>query len=76
MKSGEHRDHLIKLDDVIGFEMEGAGVCNNILCIIIKRVCDYTDSHKNKAWQLYTVVTGAAAAKALLKYKKPIIIKG
>ncbi|KAL4737947.1 hypothetical protein BDV11DRAFT_216328 [Aspergillus similis] len=73
MKSGEHRDYLVESEGVIGFEMEGAGVWNNISCIIIKGVCDYADSHKNKAWQPYAAATGAAAAKALLEYWEPIV---
>ncbi|KAL2812237.1 nucleoside phosphorylase domain-containing protein [Aspergillus cavernicola] len=75
MKSGEHRDHLVKSESVIGFEMEGAGVWNNISCIIIKGVCDYADSHKNKAWQPYAAATGAATAKALLEYWEPNVIE-
>ncbi|KAL2782391.1 hypothetical protein BJX66DRAFT_345881, partial [Aspergillus keveii] len=71
MKSGEHRDRLVQSESVIGFEMEGAGVWDNISCIIIKGVCDYADSHKNKAWQSYAAATGAAAAKAFLEYWEP-----
>ncbi|KAJ0418428.1 hypothetical protein BJY00DRAFT_287767 [Aspergillus carlsbadensis] len=71
MKSGEHRDRLVESEGVVGFEMEGAGVWDNISCIIIKGVCDYADSHKNKAWQLYGAATGAAAAKAFLEYWEP-----
>ncbi|KAL2811480.1 hypothetical protein BJX63DRAFT_433329 [Aspergillus granulosus] len=73
MKSGEHRDNLVRLEGVIGFEMEGAGVLNNMPCIIIKGVCDYADSHKNKAWQAYAAATGAATAKAFLEYWGPVI---
>ncbi|KAG2411912.1 hypothetical protein HFD88_009468 [Aspergillus terreus] len=73
MKSGEHRDGLVKSEGVIGFEMEGAGVWNNLSCIIIKGVCDYADSHKNKAWQPYAAATGAAAAKAFLEYWDPTV---
>lgn len=76
MKSGEHRDHLVQSEDVVGFEMEGAGVWDNISCIILKGVCDYADSHKNKAWQLYAAATGAAAAKAFLEYWEPTVQEG
>ncbi|KAL6233927.1 hypothetical protein BDW75DRAFT_241569 [Aspergillus navahoensis] len=76
MKSGEHRDGLVESEGVIGFEMEGAGVWNNISCIIIKGVCDYADSHKNKAWQAYAAATGAATAKAFLEYWEPAVREG
>jgi nucleoside phosphorylase len=66
MKSGEHRDKLAETEDVIGFEMEGAGVWDNLPCIIIKGVCDYADSHKNKVWQDYAAATAASCAKAFL----------
>ncbi|KAL4972232.1 hypothetical protein BDW66DRAFT_164314 [Aspergillus desertorum] len=71
MKSGEHRDRLVQSEGVVGFEMEGAGVWDNIPCIIIKGVCDYADSHKNRAWQAYAAATGAAAAKSFLEYWEP-----
>lgn len=67
MKSGEHRDRLAETEKVIGFEMEGAGICNTFSCIIIKGVCDYADSHKNKIWQNYASATAASCAKALLR---------
>ncbi|KAL4867588.1 hypothetical protein BDV12DRAFT_186521 [Aspergillus spectabilis] len=71
MKSGQHRDEIARREKVIGFEMEGAGVWDNIPCIIIKGVCDYADSHKNKLWQAYAAATGASVAKALLEYWVP-----
>lgn len=67
MKSGEHHDKLAKKEGVIGFEMEGAGVWDNVPCIIIKCVCDYADSHKNKMWQHYAAATAASGAKAFLE---------
>lgn len=48
------------------FEMEAAGLMNSFLCLIIRGICDYADSYKNKDWQPYAVVTGAIYAKELL----------
>jgi nucleoside phosphorylase len=67
MKSGEHRDQLVETEKVIGFEMEGAGILGNLPCIIVKGVCDYADSHKNKVWQDYAAATAAACAKAFIE---------
>jgi nucleoside phosphorylase len=67
MKSGEHRDQLAGAEKVIGFEMEGAGICDIFPSVIIKGVCDYADSHKNKTWQDYASATAASCAKAFLK---------
>jgi nucleoside phosphorylase len=71
MKSGQHRDEIVKREKVIGFEMEGAGVWDNVPCIIVKGVCDYADSHKSKVWQAYAAATGASVAKAFLEYWMP-----
>ncbi|GKZ23954.1 hypothetical protein AbraCBS73388_010562 [Aspergillus brasiliensis] len=76
MKSGNHRDRLIREDKIVGFEMEGAGVWDTFPCIIIKGVCDYADSHKNKLWQAYAAATGASAAKAFLEYWRPRVDQG
>ncbi|OJJ46491.1 hypothetical protein ASPZODRAFT_96755 [Penicilliopsis zonata CBS 506.65] len=67
MKSGGHRDEIAKTERAIAFEMEGAGVCDNVPTVIIKGVCDYADSHKNKKWQAYAAAVGAACMKAFLR---------
>ncbi|RSM13510.1 hypothetical protein CDV31_005808 [Fusarium ambrosium] len=67
MKSAAERDRLSKEEGVIAFDMEGAGVWEELPCIIVKGVCDYADSHKNKKWQRFAAATAASAAKALLK---------
>ncbi|KAL4974490.1 P-loop containing nucleoside triphosphate hydrolase protein [Aspergillus desertorum] len=76
MKSGQHRDEVVRKEKVIGFEMEGAGVWDNVPCIIIKGVCDYADSHKSKSWQIYAAATGTSVTKAFLEYWAPINHKG
>ncbi|KAE8378508.1 hypothetical protein BDV26DRAFT_281035 [Aspergillus bertholletiae] len=65
-KSAAHRDRYADSERVIAFEMEGAGVWNKFNCLIIKGVCDYADSHKNKKWQDYAAAAAASAAKAVL----------
>ena len=67
MKSGEDRDEIATKEKVIAFEMEGAGVWDNFPCVVIKGVCDYADSHKNKKWQGYAAATAAACMKAILR---------
>jgi nucleoside phosphorylase len=32
------------------FEMEAAGLINRFLCLVIRGICDYSDTHKNKEW--------------------------
>ncbi|KAI1173306.1 purine and uridine phosphorylase [Nemania sp. FL0916] len=68
MKSGEDRDRVASHDGAIAFEMEGAGAWEALPgCLIIKGVCDYADSHKNKIWQAYAAATAAATSKAALE---------
>ncbi|KAJ5099348.1 purine and uridine phosphorylase, partial [Penicillium argentinense] len=67
MKSGVDRDRIAAEDNVIAFEMEGAGICNNLPCIVVKGVCDYADSHKDKVWQKHTAGAAAACMKSLLE---------
>ncbi|KAM0259057.1 hypothetical protein ACHAQJ_003558 [Trichoderma viride] len=66
MKSGYHRDEIASREKAIAFEMEGAGVWDNFPTVVIKGVCDYADSHKNKTWQRYAAATAAACMKAFL----------
>ncbi|KAL3440864.1 hypothetical protein BJX65DRAFT_314391 [Aspergillus insuetus] len=67
IKSGEDRDALAQRHGLAAFEMEGAGVWDEVPCIVVKAVCDYADSHKNKTWQHFAAATAAATAKALLE---------
>lgn len=71
MKSGEHRDAISKKEDIVAFEMEGAGVWDSLPCVIIKGICDYADCHKNKRWQRYAAMTAASCTKAFLEYWTP-----
>lgn len=67
MKSGTKRDDVAKSHDVIAFEMEGAGIWDQLPCLVVKGVADYADSHKSKDWQRYAAATAACATKALLE---------
>lgn len=73
MKSGEEREVIAEEEGVIAFEMEGAGVWEGFpgRCLVIKGVCDYADSHKNKIWQTYAAASAAAYTKALLDFWSP-----
>ncbi|EGX45685.1 hypothetical protein AOL_s00140g1 [Orbilia oligospora ATCC 24927] len=68
IKCGEHRDRLAKSNNIIAFEMEGAGISEDIPCIVIKGVCDYADSHKNKKWQDFAAGTASSVLKAILEH--------
>lgn len=67
MKDAEKRDDIARNHDILCFEMEAAGLMNQFPCLVIRDICDYCDSHKNKAWQPYAAVVAAAWAKELLQ---------
>ncbi|KAK5049353.1 hypothetical protein LTR84_004282 [Exophiala bonariae] len=67
MKSGVDRDRIAKVDELIAFEMESAGVWDQYPTLVIKAACDSADSHKSKNWQDYAAVAAAACLKAFLK---------
>jgi len=67
IKDAATRDQLsAELGGILCFEMEAAGLMNNFPCLVIRGICDYADSHKNKRWQSYAAATAAACAKDLL----------
>lgn len=71
MKDASVRDILVTEMDVLCFEMEAAGLMNHFPCLVIRGICDYSDSHKNKEWQGYAAMAAAAYAKDLL-YRIPL----
>ena len=68
MKDALLRDKLAEENGVLCFEMEAAGLMNGFPCLVIRGICDYADSHKNKQWQGYAATTAAAFAKELLSF--------
>ncbi|KAL4879206.1 purine and uridine phosphorylase [Aspergillus karnatakaensis] len=67
MKHGATRERLREELGVICFEMEAAGLMNILPCLVIRGICDYADSHKNKQWQPYAAMTAAAFASEVLQ---------
>lgn len=78
IKDASFRNRLKKdLDGhVLCVEMEAAGLMNNFPCIVIRGICDYADSHKNKDWQEHAAAVAAAFAKELLEYVQPGDVSG
>ncbi|KAK6524038.1 hypothetical protein TWF694_005705 [Orbilia ellipsospora] len=76
-------DHVIKdsklrkqLNDDLGgqvlcIDTEAAGIMNDHPCIVVRGICDYADSHNNKAWEGRAAAVAAAFAKELLTYIQP-----
>jgi nucleoside phosphorylase len=67
MRDAAERDRVsAELGGVLCFEMEAAGLMNNFPCLVIRGICDYADSHKNKQWQAIAAGTAAACGKEVL----------
>ncbi|KAK4182171.1 vegetative incompatibility protein HET-E-1, partial [Podospora australis] len=66
MKDARVRDRLAHSKGVMCFEMEASGLMNHFPCLVIRGICDYSDSHKNKDWQGFAAMMAAAYAKDLL----------
>lgn len=66
MKDATVRDRLSTEMDVLCFEMEAAGLMNHFPCLVIRGICDYSDTHKNKDWQGYAAMAAAAYAKDIV----------
>ncbi|RKK23692.1 hypothetical protein BFJ66_g17403 [Fusarium oxysporum f. sp. cepae] len=73
MKNAEERDKYARDPElkVLCFEMEAAGLMNNFPCLVIRGICDYSDSHKNDEWHKYAALVAAAYARELLHVLKP-----
>ncbi|OJJ95048.1 hypothetical protein ASPACDRAFT_1891966 [Aspergillus aculeatus ATCC 16872] len=66
VKDGRVRDQLRDDLDIQCVEMEAAGVLHVSPCLVVRGICDYADSHKNKRWQPYAAATAAAYMKELV----------
>ncbi|KAI9687305.1 MAG: hypothetical protein M1822_002348 [Bathelium mastoideum] len=67
MKDAKTRDKLSSENEgVLCYEMEAAGLMNILPCLVIRGICDYSDSHKSKGWQPFAAAAAAACTKELL----------
>jgi nucleoside phosphorylase len=68
IKDGKTREAVRKETGALCFEMEAAGLMADFPCLVVRGICDYADSHKNKQWQGYAAIAAAAFTKELLGY--------
>jgi hypothetical protein len=73
MRHGTIRERLRQEKGIVCFEMEAAGLMDNFPCLVIRGICDYSDTHTtHKNWQSYAAATAAAYAKELLGVIPPV----
>ncbi|KAJ5675431.1 hypothetical protein N7462_008328 [Penicillium macrosclerotiorum] len=68
IKDAYTREQLKLETGALCFEMEAAGLMIDFPCIVVRGICDYADTHKNKQWQGYAALAAASYAKELLGY--------
>ncbi|KKA28389.1 hypothetical protein TD95_000185 [Thielaviopsis punctulata] len=66
VKNQTFRDTIQKNDNILCFEMEAAGPMDSYQSLVIRGICDYADSVKNKDWQPYAASVATEYAKAVL----------
>ncbi|KAG2421579.1 hypothetical protein HFD88_005554 [Aspergillus terreus] len=66
IKDAQMRDSYAEDLPILCFEMESAGIMDQLPCLVIRGICDYCDSHKQKDWQGYAALAAAAYGKKLL----------
>jgi nucleoside phosphorylase len=66
IKNAKIRDSIARGLNLLCFEMEAAGFMDQLQPLVIRGICDYCDSHKNKKWQGYAALAAAAYAKVFL----------
>lgn len=65
------RDYIAQKHNMIAFETEGAGVWDELSCIIIKSASTYGDGHimsDLEAWENFAAATAASAARGLIDH--------
>ena len=55
------RDKWSTEKNILYFKMEAAGVMNILPCLVIRGICDYSNSHKNKSFQEYAAATATSS---------------
>ena len=65
------RDKLGTDLEALCIEMEAAGLMDDFQCLVIRGICDYSDSSKNKEWQGRAALAAAAVGKELLSFIEP-----
>jgi nucleoside phosphorylase len=72
IKDAKIRDRFHKAYGALCVEMEAAGLMNTFPCLVVRGICDYADSHKNKEWQFYAAMVASAYSKELLSVITPL----
>ncbi|CRJ85757.1 hypothetical protein BN1708_009174 [Verticillium longisporum] len=67
VKNAVFRDKLAAAENILCFETEAAGLVDSFPSIVIRGICDYSDTHKIDEWQGFAAMMAAAYAADLLR---------
>ena len=65
------RNKLREEENILCVEIEAAGLMHDFPCVVVRGICDYCDSHKNKDWQPCAAAVAAAYSKELIQTVTP-----
>jgi hypothetical protein len=71
MKDAPIRDQLAEQMGFLCYEMEAAGLMDRFPSLVIRSICDYSDSHENQQWKDHAAATAAVYAQELLEFAVP-----
>lgn len=55
----------------MGFDTEAAGLANEVPCLVVRGICDFTDSHGGDVWRKYAALSAGAYAREVLLILQP-----
>lgn len=69
IKDAKLRDQIGQAHEALCIKMEAAGLKHDLPSLVVRGICGYADSHKNKEWQDYAAATAATFAKVFLRHE-------
>ncbi|PKY05079.1 purine and uridine phosphorylase [Aspergillus campestris IBT 28561] len=66
MRDARVRDKLAAENDILCFDASTGGLMNYFPCLVIRGICDYSDSHESSEWEGFAAMAAAAYGKDLL----------
>ncbi|KAJ6018490.1 hypothetical protein N7522_001954 [Penicillium canescens] len=67
-RRGATRDKFAHKHGILCFETEATGLRDAAQYLVIRGICDYTDSHRSELWHAYAAAAAAAYAKKVLSF--------
>ncbi|PLB42630.1 purine and uridine phosphorylase [Aspergillus candidus] len=66
MRDARVRDKLAAENHILCFDASAGGLMNYFPCLVIRGICDYSDSHESSEWEGFATMAAAAYGKDLL----------